>query len=239
MDFPLIANQIWNSLTEFLSRLPPWIWFQSIATLLAAGIAVIGATIAAKAAYRNSARHWLEEVETQRQRARDAERERISGILHALREEILQLWLILAADLGAQIETLDLKRKPLPYWSYNQSYFSVFDRNAGAIGQIEDGQLRTCLVRTYMFAKRLVDQYQGYTRMDLRVPANANPATTGASADTTYALHAGALTLVESYQALKKNIELLRNLLDAELGLKKTPLPFIDFTEEQGKKREG
>jgi hypothetical protein len=44
---------------------------------------------------------------------------------------------------------------------------------------------------------------------------------------------------VESYQALKKNIELLRNLLDAELGLKKTPLPFIDFTEEQSKKREG
>ena len=90
-----------------------------------------------------------------------------------------------------------------------------------------------------MFAKRLVDQYQGYTRMDLRVPTNSNPATTGASADTTYALHAGALTLVESYQALKKNIELLRNLLDAELGLKKTPLPFIDFTEEQSKKREG
>jgi hypothetical protein len=239
MNFHLIANQIWSSLSEFLSSLPPWIWFQAAATLLAAVIAVIGATIAAKAAYRNSARHWFREADTERQRARDAERERISGILHALREEILQLWLILAQDLGTQIETLDLKRKPLPYWSYNQSYFSVFDRNAGAIGQIENDQLRTSLVRTYMFAKRLVDQYQGYTRMDLRVPSNPNPATTGASADATYALHAGALTLVESYQALKKNIELLRNLLDAELGLKKTPLPFIDFTEDQSKKREG
>jgi hypothetical protein len=239
MNFHLIANQIWSSLSEFLSNLPPWIWFQAVATLLAAVVAVIGATIAAKAAYRNSARHWFQEADTQRQRARDAERERINGILHALREEILQLWLILAEDLGTQIETLDLKRKPLPYWSYNQSYFSVFDRNAGAIGQIENDQLRTSLVRTYMFAKRLVDQYQGYTRMDLRASSNANPATTGASADTTYALHAGALTLVESYQALKKNIELLRNLLDAELELKKTPLPFIDFTEDQSKKREG
>jgi hypothetical protein len=39
------------------------------------------------------------------------------------------------------------------------------------------------------------------------------------------------LTLIESYNALKNNIDQLRNLLDAELGLKKTPLPYIDSTE--------
>jgi hypothetical protein len=39
------------------------------------------------------------------------------------------------------------------------------------------------------------------------------------------------LTLIESYNALKTNIGQLRNLLDAELGLKKTPLPYIDAAE--------
>jgi hypothetical protein len=82
-----------------------------------------------------------------------------------------------------------------------------------------------------MFAKRLVDQYQGYNRMDVRASVNTPQPATGASADTTYALHAGALTLIESYNALKTNIGQLRNLLDAELGLKKTPLPYIDTAE--------
>jgi hypothetical protein len=107
----------------------------------------------------------------------------------------------------------------------------VFDRNAGTIGLIENDQLRSSLVRTYMFAKRLVDQYQGYNRMDVRASTNSTQPATGASADTTYALHAGALTLIESYNALKNNIDQLRNLLDAELGLKKTPLPYIDSTD--------
>ena len=228
MDFHLLANEIWSSLSDFFSHLSPMIWVQAAATLLAAIVAVMGAVIAANSAYRNVTRSRFEETEAERQLARAAERERVKGVLHALREEILQLWLILAEDLGTPIETLDLKRKPLPYWSYNQSYFSVFDRNAGTIGSIENDQLRSSLVRTYMFAKRLVDQYQGYNRMDVRASVNTSQPADPATADTTYALHAGALTLVESYKALKTNVEQLRNLLDAELGLKKTPLPFID-----------
>ena len=201
-------------------------------TLLAAVIAVAGAVIAANAAYRNVNKSRFGEAEAERQRKRASERDRVLGTLHALREEILQLWMIVAEDLGGPIETLDLKRKPLPYWSYNQSYFSVFDRNAETIGLIDNDQLRSSLVRTYMFAKRLVDQYQGYNRMDVRAASvNTTQPATGASADTTYALHAGALTLIESYNALKVNIDQVRNLLDAELGLKKTPLPYIDSTE--------
>ena len=162
--------------------------------------------IAANAAYRNVNKSRFEQAEAERQRNRTSDRDRVLGTLHALREEILQLWMIVAEDLGGPIENLDLKRKPLPYWSYNQSYFSVFDRNAGTIGLIDNDQLRSSLVRTYMFAKRLVDQYQGYNRMDVRASANTTQPATGASADTTYALHAGALTLIESYNALKNNI---------------------------------
>jgi hypothetical protein len=228
MDPHLLTNQIWSSLSQFFSQLGPSVWLQAVATLFAAIIAVAGAVIAANAAYRNVNKSRFEQAEAERQRNRTSERDRVVGTLHALREEILQLWMIVAEDLGGPIENLDLKRKPLPYWSYNQSYFSVFDRNAGTIGSIENDQLRSSLVRTYMFAKRLVDQYQGYNRMDVRASVNTTQPATSASADATYALHAGALTLIESYNALKTNIGQLRNLLDAELGLKKTPLPFID-----------
>jgi hypothetical protein len=231
MDPHLLTNQIWSSLSEFFSQLGPSVWLQVATTLFAAIIALGGAVIAANAAYRNVNKSRFEQAEAERQRNRTSDRDRVLGTLHALREEILQLWMIVAEDLGGPIENLDLKRKPLPYWSYNQSYFSVFDRNAGTIGLIENDQLRSSLVRTYMFAKRLVDQYQGYNRMDVRASTNSAQPSTGASADTTYALHAGALTLIESYNALKNNIDQLRNLLDAELGLKKTPLPYIDSTE--------
>jgi hypothetical protein len=231
MDPHLLTNEIWSSLSQFFSQLGPSVWLQAVTTLVAAIIALGGAVIAANAAYRNVNKSRFEQAEAERQRNRTSDRDRVLGTLHALREEILQLWMIVAEDLGGPIENLDLKRKPLPYWSYNQSYFSVFDRNAGTIGLIENDQLRSSLVRTYMFAKRLVDQYQGYNRMDVRASTNNAQPGSGASADTTYALHAGALTLIESYNALKSNIDQLRNLLDAELGLKKTPLPFIDSTE--------
>jgi hypothetical protein len=231
MDPHLLTNQIWSSLSEFFSQLGPSVWLQVLTTLFAAIIALGGAVIAANAAYRNVNKSRFEQAEAERQRNRISDRDRVLGTLHALREEILQLWMIVAEDLGGPIENLDLKRKPLPYWSYNQSYFSVFDRNAGTIGLIENDQLRSSLVRTYMFAKRLVDQYQGYNRMDVRASTNSAQPSTGVSADTTYALHAGALTLIESYNALKNNIDQLRNLLDAELGLKKTPLPYIDSTQ--------
>jgi|HubBroStandDraft_4_1064222.scaffolds.fasta_scaffold212792_2 hypothetical protein len=231
MDSHLLTNEIWSSLSQFFSQLGPSVWLQAVTTLVAAIIALGGAVIAANAAYRNVNKSRFEQAEAERQRNRTSDRDRVLGTLHALREEILQLWMIVAEDLGGPIENLDLKRKPLPYWSYNQSYFSVFDRNAGTIGLIENDQLRSSLVRTYMFAKRLVDQYQGYNRMDVRASTNNAQPGSGASADTTYALHAGALTLIESYNALKSNIDQLRNLLDAELGLKKTPLPFIDSTE--------
>ena len=204
---------------------------QAVVTLLAAVIALSGAVVAANAAYRNVNKSRFQEAEAERQRNRTSDRDRVVGTLHALREEILQLWMIVAEDLGGPIENLDLKRKPLPYWSYNQSYFSVFDRNAGTIGLIDNDELRSSLVRTYMFAKRLVDQYQGYNRMDVRASVNNSQPATGASADTTYALHAGALTLIESYNALKANIRQVRDLLDAELGLKKTSLPYIDSAE--------
>jgi hypothetical protein len=147
--------------------------------------------------------------------------------LHAIREELIQLWLMMAEDIARPIETLDPKNKLLPYWPCYQSYFSIFDSNAAQIGLIENEPLRTSLVRTFMLAKRLIDQYQNYNRIEAKMTAQASQPL-GIPADATYARHAGAFALVATYQSLKSSVELSRNLLDAELGLKRQPLPFID-----------
>jgi hypothetical protein len=81
-----------------------------------------------------------------------------------------------------------------------------------------------------MLAKRLIDQYQNYNRIEDKTAALGSQPL-GIPAETTYARHAGAFALVSTYQSLKASVEQSRNLLDAELGLKRLPLPFIDCRE--------
>jgi hypothetical protein len=82
-------------------------------------------------------------------------------------------------------------------------------------------------VRTFMLAKRLIDQYQNYNRIEDKMTARTSEPPS-IPADNTYARHAGAFALVATYQSLKTSLEQSRNLLDAELGLKRQSLPFID-----------
>src|SRR6201997_2245636 len=103
MDPHLLTDQTWSSLSQFFSQLGPSVWLQAAATLMAAVIALAGAVTAANAAYRNVNKSRFEETQAERQRNRTAERDRVSGTLHALREEILQLWMIVAEDLGGPI----------------------------------------------------------------------------------------------------------------------------------------
>jgi hypothetical protein len=227
MDVGFLLNQVFRAVSDFSSQFSPSAWLLSVTSAFAALIAVTGALWAARSAYRNASKIQFEEAERYRLRERAAERERIIGVLHALREELIQLWLMMAEDIAKPIETLDPKKKLLPYWPCYQSYFSIFDSNAAEIGLIESETLRTSLVRTFMLAKRLIDQYQNYNRIEDRMTARESQPL-GVPADMTYARHAGAFALVATYKSLKASVEESRNLLDAELGLKRQPLPFID-----------
>jgi hypothetical protein len=227
MDPGFLLRQLLHAISDFCSQFSPSAWLLSVTSAFAALIAVSGALLAARSAYRNASKIQFDEAELHRLRERAAERERIVGILHAIREELIQLWLMMAEDIARPIETLDPKKKLLPYWPCYQSYFSIFDANAAEIGLIENESLRTSLVRTFMLAKRLIDQYQNYNRIEDNMTARASQPL-DISADTTYARHAGAFALVATYQSLKASVEQSRNLLDAELGLKRQQLPFID-----------
>jgi hypothetical protein len=227
MDVGFLLNQVFRAVSDFCSQFSPSAWLLSVTSAFAALIAVTGALLAARSAYRNASKIQFEEAERQRLRERAAERERVTGVLHAIREELIQLWLMMAEDIAKPIETLDPKKKLLPYWPCYQSYFSIFDSNVAEIGRVENEILRTSLVRTFMLAKRLIDQYQNYNRIEDKMTARDSQPL-GVPADTTYARHAGAFALVATYQSLKASVEQSRNLLDAELGLKRLPLPFID-----------
>ena len=227
MDVGFLLNQVFRAVSDFCSQFSPSAWLLSVTSAFAALIAVTGALLAARSAYRNASKIQFEEAERHRLRERAAERERVTGVLHAIREELIQLWLMMAEDIAKPIETLDPKKKLLPYWPCYQSYFSIFDSNVAEIGRVENEILRTSLVRTFMLAKRLIDQYQNYNRIEDKMTARDSQPL-GVPADTTYARHAGAFALVATYQSLKASVEQSRNLLDAELGLKRLPLPFID-----------
>ena len=227
MHLGLSLHTVARFFSEFCSQFSPGAWLQVSSMLLAAVLAIVGAWIASAAAYRRANKlHW-EEAEFHRLREQAAERDRINGVRHALRQELIQLWFILAGDVAKPIEAVEPARKVLPYWPCNQTYFSIFDANAATIGQVQNEVLRTGLVRTFMLAKRFVDQYQRYNRVHDRVtlaPSDGQDM----SSNSTYALHAGAFALVETYQTLKANVEQLRDLLDDELGLPRISLPFID-----------
>jgi hypothetical protein len=227
MDPGFLLRQLLHALFDFCSQFSPSAWLLSVTSAFAAFIAVTGALLAARSAYRNASKIQFDEAELHRLRERATERERVVGVLHAIREELIQLWLMMAEDIARPIETLDPKKKLLPYWPCYQSYFSIFDANAAQIGLIENELLRTSLVRTFMLAKRLIDQYQNYNRIEDQMTARASQPL-GMPADITYARHAGAFALVATYQSLKTSVEESRNLLDAELGLKRQQLPFID-----------
>jgi hypothetical protein len=228
MDAGILLKHLFHAISDFCSQFSPSAWLLSVTSAFAALVAVTGALLAARFAYRNASKIQFEEAESHRLRERAAQRERMAGILHALREELIQLWLMMAEDIAKPIETLDPKKKLLPYWPCYQSYFSIFDANAAEIGLIENEILRTSLIQTFMLAKRLIDQYQNYNRIEDKMTAQAAQPPV-LPADTTYARHAGAFALVATYQSLKASVEQSRNLLDAELGLKKQPLPFIDL----------
>jgi hypothetical protein len=91
-------------LSEFYSQLSPSAWLQAPSMLLAAILAIVGSRLAAGSAYRRANKlHW-EEAEFHLLRERAAERERINGVLHALRQELIQLWFMLAGDIAKPIE---------------------------------------------------------------------------------------------------------------------------------------
>ena len=113
MHLGLSLHTVSGFFSEFCSQLSPGAWLQASSVLVAAVLAIVGARIAAAAAYRRANKlHW-EEAEFHRLREEAAERDRINGVLHALRQELIQVRFIFGGEIAKVIEDVKPAREVL------------------------------------------------------------------------------------------------------------------------------
>ena len=84
----------------------------------------------------------------------------VQGVLQAVAVELTVIWKRYMEVVGGDLEKLPNTSPWMVHWDVYHDYFTVFDSNAGRIGQIEEPCLRRAIVKTYVLAKALVDSYK-------------------------------------------------------------------------------
>jgi len=90
----------------------------------------------------------------------DADNKAVKSLQQAIHDEIEAVYDRYQSSMGAQIETLQEGFPLLLVYPIGQDYFSIYNGNALAIGQIDDHDLRRLIVRTYVLSKGLIDSYR-------------------------------------------------------------------------------
>ena len=213
-----------QAIVPWLKHLQPRDWLIIAGLVVAAGCVIICVWIGLFC-LRGTIRDLLaQESDVRTLREQSQSNELQQAFLHSIREQLLQLWTIIAEDIARPIETFESNQQ-LPYWPCYQSYFALYDNNTQLLLRVENLKLRASIIQTFTLGKRLIDQYQEYNRSEANHQADPSSSNPG---EKTYARHARAFTVVATYRAFKASVEQLRNRLDAELDLEKLTLPFID-----------
>lgn len=84
----------------------------------------------------------------------------IQAFLQGLLVEVESIWQRYQDTMGPQVETLKDGEPLLYYYPVYQDYFSVYHGTSSLIGLIEDDDLRTLIVTTYIKTKGLVDSFR-------------------------------------------------------------------------------
>ncbi|MBV8585923.1 MAG: hypothetical protein JO308_06520 [Verrucomicrobia bacterium] len=213
-----------EAIVPWLKQLQARDWLIIAALVVAAGVVIIGLWVGLSC-LRGVIRDLVaQESDLRALREQSQANELQQAFLHSIREQLLQLWTIIAEDIARPIETFESNQQ-LPFWPCYQSYFALYDNNAQLLLRVENPKLRASIIETFTLGKRLIDQYQEYNRSEANHQTDPSAANPG---EKTYARHARAFTVVATYKAFKASVEQLRNRLDAELDLEKLTLPFID-----------
>jgi len=119
---------------------------------------------------------------------------------------------------GQDLESLE-PNKYLGEFPLSESYFTVYDNNAGAIGSIPDEALRNQIVRTYIRAKGMVDSIRLYNNLLSKAQVysgsfrvGSNEATVSTRRWTEVRSYAQALKSL--HMALKAEVVLLQQELE-------------------------
>jgi len=94
------------------------------------------------------------------QRQHKTKQAEMKGFYHALLTETQVLWEQYMWGMGKHLESLLQGEPLLYYYPVTQDYFTVFEKNAHLIGQVQNVGLRQSVVEFYTKAKGLIDSYR-------------------------------------------------------------------------------
>jgi hypothetical protein len=102
---------------------------------------------------------WAGQIQRRqaREAAERAERELISGFLGAIEAELSVLAERYTARLRPALASVPDGGIFNFAWPIRHDYFTVYVANAGLLGRLPDEELRTLIVRTYTFARGMLD----------------------------------------------------------------------------------
>lgn len=95
-----------------------------------------------------------------RKRQKDDNKKQIINFLNSICAELNTLWKLYYENAGQNLEECSDTEAYTFVFIVNQDYFTIYRNNSHIIGQIDNEELRSCIIRAYAKAKSLIDTYQ-------------------------------------------------------------------------------
>jgi hypothetical protein len=152
-----------DAITSFLTltNIP-----QLLASLVGAGVAILTALLTIRAQFNYQERRQAAEG-----------RARTARILKLFRTDIETIWSLYHLQIGPAIEVHASTATTTPFtvrFPLFQNYLAIFDRNAGALADIEGDAARDHIVRLYGHAKTSIDTFALHARLLDRLEAGGD-----------------------------------------------------------------
>jgi hypothetical protein len=128
-----------------------WISFGSAITG-----AVVGGLMSGYFALRGAEKNYRNQLKQNKEN----EEKLIQGLLQAIHDEIETVFDRYQETMGSRIESLKDGEPLLVYYPLVSDFFTIYNGNSFLIGRIPDNDLRKQIVKTYTFAKGMIDSYR-------------------------------------------------------------------------------
>ena len=145
--------------------MPPFVMNPEIATAVIGGASgLLGGVIVALATLRATKLAFKHSLDSETKNRRAV----VGGVQLGIKTEMEVLW---------EIYEKELEGDPLKEWHIlPENYFTVYESNCSYIGQIEEDDLRTAIITTYLLAKSLLNAHLHNNALHERCKQLANNA---------------------------------------------------------------
>lgn len=101
---------------------------------------------------------WQQASAAKEQKRREEAHHR--AILQALHDELETVLEVYTHTIGSRIEALPKGHAFAYFWPVSADYFTVYNANAVFIGHLKDDDMRKALIKTYTYARTLIDSFR-------------------------------------------------------------------------------